>query len=90
MTTSALPETPYTKTILPNGLRLITAPMPHTRSVTVSIYVGAGARYETKADAGISHFFKRYYVEDRGVPCTDGMLDGERRQDWPELYSEAA
>jgi predicted Zn-dependent peptidase len=56
LTTSAFPETLYHKTTLPNGLRLITAPMPHTRSVTVSIYVGAGARYETKADAGISHF----------------------------------
>jgi predicted Zn-dependent peptidase len=56
LTTSAFPETLYHKSTLPNGLRLITAPMPHTRSVTVSIYVGAGARYETKADAGISHF----------------------------------
>jgi predicted Zn-dependent peptidase len=30
--------------------------MPHTRSVSVSIYVGAGSRYETPAEAGISHF----------------------------------
>lgn len=56
MTTSAFPETLYHKTILPNGLRVITAPMAHTRSVTVSVYVGAGARYETKENAGISHF----------------------------------
>lgn len=56
MITSAFPETLYQKTTLPNGLRLITAPMAHTRSVTVSIYVGAGSRYETKLDAGISHF----------------------------------
>jgi predicted Zn-dependent peptidase len=56
LTATAFPETLYSKTTLPNGLRLIVAPMPHTRSVTVSIYVGAGARYETRADAGISHF----------------------------------
>lgn len=56
MTTTAFPETLYYKTTLPNGLRLITAPMPQTRSVTVSIYVGAGARYETREIAGISHF----------------------------------
>ena len=30
--------------------------MPHTRSVAVSIYVGAGSRYETAPEAGISHF----------------------------------
>jgi predicted Zn-dependent peptidase len=32
--------------------------MPHTRSVAVSIYVGAGSRYETEHEAGISHFIE--------------------------------
>ncbi|MPZ47742.1 MAG: insulinase family protein [Dehalococcoidia bacterium] len=59
MQISTLPtETLYTKTSLANGLRVITAPMPHTRSVSVSIYVGAGSRYETEAEAGISHFIE--------------------------------
>ncbi len=40
---------------LPNGLRLLTSPMPHTRSATVSFYVAAGSRYEADQDAGISH-----------------------------------
>ena len=30
--------------------------MPHTRSVSVSFYVGAGSRYETRPVAGLSHF----------------------------------
>src|SRR5437773_2191141 len=30
--------------------------MPHTRSVSVSIYIGAGSRYEADTQAGISHF----------------------------------
>ena len=30
--------------------------MPHTRSVSVSIYVGAGSRYERPSEAGVSHF----------------------------------
>ena len=46
----------YQKTTLDSGLRVLTAPMPHTRSVAVSIYVGAGSRYETDAQAGLSHF----------------------------------
>ncbi len=50
--------TTYQKTTLPNGLRVLTAPMPHTRSVAVSIYVGAGSRYETQAQAGLSHFIE--------------------------------
>jgi predicted Zn-dependent peptidase len=56
LTTASVPETQYIKKTLPNGLRLLVAPMAHTRSVTVSIYVGAGSRYETKDEAGISHF----------------------------------
>ncbi|OGO50778.1 MAG: hypothetical protein A2148_03570 [Chloroflexi bacterium RBG_16_68_14] len=48
----------YRKTTLPNGLRVLTAPMPHTSSVAVSIYLGAGSRYETKAQAGLSHFIE--------------------------------
>ncbi len=46
----------YHKTTLANGLRVLTAPMPHTRSVAVSVYVGAGSRYETEQEAGLSHF----------------------------------
>lgn len=46
----------YHKTTLDNGLRLITAAMPHTRSVCLSIFIGTGSRYEPDTEAGISHF----------------------------------
>ena len=46
----------HSKTTLSNGLRVLTAPMPHTRSVSISVYVGAGSRYETPPEAGLSHF----------------------------------
>ncbi len=45
----------YSRTTLGNGLRVLTAPMPSTRSVSVSVYVGAGARYERPMEAGLSH-----------------------------------
>lgn len=48
----------YTKSVLPNGLRLITVPMPHVQSATVLILVGAGSRYETKQISGLSHFLE--------------------------------
>jgi predicted Zn-dependent peptidase len=57
-TTPIFPQTLFSKRTLDNGLRIITAPMPHTRSVAVSIYVGAGSRYETETEAGISHFIE--------------------------------
>ncbi len=48
----------YQKTTLPNGLRVLTAAMPHTRSVAVSVYVGAGSRYETPPEAGLAHYIE--------------------------------
>jgi len=48
----------YKRTILPNGLHVVTGEMPHTRSATVSFYVGAGSRYERDDEAGLSHFLE--------------------------------
>jgi len=46
----------YQKTTLDNGLRLVTFTMPHTHSIAISFFIGTGSRYETEAQAGISHF----------------------------------
>ena len=48
----------YQKSSLANGLRIVTAELPHTRSATVSFYVGAGSRYERDEEAGLSHFLE--------------------------------
>lgn len=40
-----------------NGLRLLTIPMD-TESVSVLVMVGAGSRYESKKENGISHFLE--------------------------------
>jgi predicted Zn-dependent peptidase len=48
----------FTRTILHNGLRLITVPMPSFESATVMVMVGAGSRYENQKNSGISHFLE--------------------------------
>ncbi len=48
----------YRRTVLTNGLRVLTAEMPHTRSVSMFIAVGAGSRYEPPEKAGLSHFLE--------------------------------
>ncbi len=35
--------------------------------------------------AGVPHFFKQYYENDSGVPNEDGLVDGVRRQEWPQV-----
>ncbi len=56
METSSESAQIYSKTVLPNGLRVVSCEMPHTRSVTISVFVGVGSRYEMDEEAGISHF----------------------------------
>ncbi len=48
----------YRRETLDNGLRVLTAEMPHTRSVSMFITVGAGSRYEPADKAGLSHFLE--------------------------------
>lgn len=48
----------YVKHTLNNGLRVILIPMKDTQTVTVSILVEAGSKYENKQNNGISHFLE--------------------------------
>jgi predicted Zn-dependent peptidase len=48
----------FDKTVLPNGLRVVSSSLPHTRSVSISIFLGAGSRYESDDIAGVSHFLE--------------------------------
>lgn len=49
---------PYNKTILKNGLRLITVPQKESLAVTMLVLVEAGSKYETKNLSGLSHFLE--------------------------------
>ncbi|MBE3581601.1 MAG: insulinase family protein [Thermoanaerobacteraceae bacterium] len=48
----------YCKTILPNGIRVVTEEMPYVHSVALGIWVGAGSRHETDENHGVSHFLE--------------------------------
>ena len=48
----------YKKTILDNGLTLVTNRMPHMESVAVGIWINTGSRNEIKENSGISHFLE--------------------------------
>jgi predicted Zn-dependent peptidase len=45
-------------TVLPNGIRVATECMPHVRSVSAGVWIGSGARRESAAENGISHFIE--------------------------------
>ncbi len=48
----------YKKTILKNGVRLVTVPMKGNQTVTVMIMTEVGSRYEDEKQNGLSHFLE--------------------------------
>ena len=53
----------FERSVLANGLRVVTAPMPEARSVTCMIMVAAGSRYETRESNGIAHFSEHMFFK---------------------------
>jgi predicted Zn-dependent peptidase len=51
-------ESPIKKTVLDNGLTIISERMNHVRSASVGIWVRSGSRHEPAALNGISHFIE--------------------------------
>jgi len=51
-------ELPYVRTVLDNGLRVVTQEMSHARSVSAALFVGVGSRHEDESAAGLSHLLE--------------------------------
>lgn len=45
----------YTLSTLPNGVRVISAELPHMQSVAIGVWAGVGGRYESAEENGMSH-----------------------------------
>src|SRR5258706_3952263 len=67
----------YQRTTLSNGLRLLAASMPGMRSASITFFFTVGSRYETNAQAGISHFIEHM------------LLKGSQHYPTARLISEA-
>lgn len=48
----------YQKTILPNGITVVTESIPYVKSVSLGAWIKAGSRFETSVNQGISHFME--------------------------------
>jgi predicted Zn-dependent peptidase len=46
------------KTLLNNGIRIVSKEMPHFHSVSMGVWVNAGARDESSSESGLSHFIE--------------------------------
>ncbi len=48
---------------LSNGLRVLTAPLPHAQSVACFVMLAAGSRYEQAGNRGIAHFAEHMFFK---------------------------
>ncbi len=48
----------YQKSILPNGIRVVSELIPHVKSVSIGVWIDSGSRNETEETNGISHFLE--------------------------------
>lgn len=62
----------YQKTVLSNGIRVITEKIEHYKSVSLGIWVGTGSRDENLINNGISHFIEHMIF--KGTPSRDTLL----------------
>jgi len=46
----------FNKTVLPNNIRIVTEALPHSRVVSVGIWINAGSRDEHDLNSGSAHF----------------------------------
>jgi predicted Zn-dependent peptidase len=53
----------FERHVLGNGVRVVTAPMPHVQSVICFLMFAAGSRYETRATQGIAHFTEHMFFK---------------------------
>jgi len=64
---------------LDSGLRLVTIPMPATKTATVFVLVGTGSKYESREINGISHFLEHMMF--KGTTKRPGTMDIARELD---------
>ena len=89
---------PVHKSVLDNGLRVVTVELPHLHTGMIAAYVRAGSRHEDPVRNGVSHFLEHLffrgshgYPDGRGmnalVEDCGGSLNGVTTRDHGYYYS---
>src|SRR4030065_272121 len=90
----------YQKVILKNGLRVISISMPSLESVTATVWVRTGSRFEEKKVNGISHFLEHIVFKgskkrpsakaiSEAVDELGGEFNAGTSKEWTNFYIKA-
>ncbi len=98
MKTSLLYES-LTETILDNGMRVLVERVPHSRSVSVGLWVSVGSRDDTPSQSGIAHLVEHMLF--KGTPSRSsnqisqqidslgGQINGGTGKEYTFYYAQA-
>jgi predicted Zn-dependent peptidase len=88
----------YRKTVLENGVKIITEKIPYFQSITIGIWIMTGSRNENKEENGISHFIEHMLfkgTEKRGtsdiakeIDSVGGILNAFTSKEYTCLYAK--
>jgi len=56
----------YRKSVLPNGIRLVSEELPYCQAVSLGLWLEAGSRDEARAEGGLTHFLE--HMAFKGTP----------------------
>ena len=74
----------YKEYILKNNLTVIFEPLNHLKSVSFGVWIGSGARNETRKISGISHFIEHMVFKGtenrtaKDIACEIDRIGGEK------------
>jgi predicted Zn-dependent peptidase len=91
----------YNRSVLDNGLTVITNRMPNSNSVSVAFLIGTGSCYESQGEEGISHFIEHMCFKGtrqrptamhitREIEGVGGILNASTDKETTIFWSKAA
>ncbi|MBN2645327.1 MAG: insulinase family protein [Desulfuromonadaceae bacterium] len=84
------------KTVLDNGVRVLTEDIPHSQTVSIGFFIGRGSRHERPEESGMTHFIEHLLFRGRGLKTSlatakevdriGGPLNGFTGRDYSCFY----
>ena len=91
-----MPNSPITREVLDNGIRLLTEQMTEVRSVSIGVWLTRGSRHESADESGIAHFVEHMLFKGTGtrsaqeiaqeIDSIGGQLDAFTAKEYASYY----
>ena len=88
----------YRKTVLNNGIRIVTEHIPHVQSVSIGIWVKTGSRDENKEENGIAHFIEHMLFKGtkkrsalqiaKEIDAVGGILNASTSREYTDFFAK--